>query len=199
MKGDRLLYALLVGVAIIAGIAGFAVSRWTAAKCPEIVPHTDTMTLDSSARATIYAEGFIDGQASVVPEIRTVTVAGKTRTETVYDPSALEEALRAYAIIDSLMTVIGERDGLTDIVAHDVVEVPDHRLELVYRIRERSFRESSVVCLKPETVRTVEIPEVRTWWDRWGFGAGLGPAAVYVPGEGLRAGIGLTVGITYEF
>lgn len=201
MKGDRLLIILALVVLVVGGICGFAIHGWTTAPCPEYVatPQSETHALDSAARAQVYASGYTDGRASIVPEVRTITVAGRTRVETVVDPQAIEDALRAYSVIDSLMTVIGERDGILDITAQDVVEVPDHRLDLRYSIRERSFRGSSVTCTRPDTSRIVEIPEVRTWWDRWSVGATAGPAAVYVPGEGFRAGLGLMVGLQYAF
>lgn len=199
MKVDRMLvFAALV---LLAGgiVIGVAVKGWLAKPCPELSEgprETTAVVPDSASLARVYAEGYTDGRASVQPVVRRVTTQGETRTEVVYDPAALEEALHAYAVIDSLMSA---QTQITDLVAHDVIEVPEHSLELYYRVRERSFRGSAVTCSRPDVVRTVEVPGAETWWDRWHFGLSAGAGPVYVPGEGWRIGAGVLVGVQYSF
>lgn len=191
---NKLLILVLFAALVIGGLCGVAIKEWTTKPCPEYTekPQTTEHAVSDSAKAAIYAEGFDAGRASVRPVVRTI----EGKTQVVYDPAAVEEAYRAYAIIDSIMTAHSQA---MDMVAHDVVDLPDHQLELYYRLRERTFRDSRVVCTKPQTVQTIEVPRPETWLDRWSLGITGGVGPVYIPGEGVRLGAGVLVGLQYSF
>lgn len=191
---NRLLVLLLAVVLAIGALCGVAIKGWTTKPCPTYTekPQTTQAAVSDSERAVLYAEGFDAGRASVRPVIRTV----EGKTEVVYDPAAVEEAYRAYAIIDSIMSAYS---ATMELVAHDVIDLPDHQLELYYRMRDQTFRDSRVTCTKPQAIQTIEIPRPETWWDRWSLGITGGVGPVYIPGEGVRLGAGVLVGLQYAF
>lgn len=169
------LYAIAgIAVFLLGFAAGCIVFKGCFVKpCPEPKAVETRFVVPDSAKAAIYADGYDDGKNSAVP--RVITVRGKDSL--IYDPHLVRIAEDAYRQIDSLIAenfrLAGEKDELQDIVAHEISENDDYRLEQFYRLRERSFRGSSLT-FKRTPVVTQRIPFEHTFWTRWGYGPQLG-------------------------
>jgi hypothetical protein len=163
-KIHLILYVFLFFVGCVVGSLWF--KGCMVKSCPEIFSET-IYEIPDSTKALIYADGFVAGKQSVAPIIKTKILKGDVVTVFKPDLESQLVATQLFGLIDSLIL---ENGKIQDLVMYDKVVDPRYKLHLFARIKERSFRGTTIELIDQPVLPNPQI----TFWDRWGFGPQLG-------------------------